>query len=177
MSKPAGRLLVVGSAACRAHVKPALARVPFEIATADDPYSAALELCRRPLAYRAVVLCLNSIYREELGLISMLREHLTHIDVFLAQTDGRQAATVEAMRRGAAGLLGEDGLHRFTDLDPAEADVQPAEVEPAEGRSGHDVARSAADSAPADGPVLTPEELRALLQEQPAMPPGGDRED
>lgn len=179
MNKPVGRVLVVGAPACRTHARNVLTRLPYELEQTDDPYAATLELCRRPLAYRGVVLCLNSIYREELAFISLVKQRYRHIDVFLSQTDGRQAATVEAMRRGADGLLGEDGLHRFSDIDGTFHAVEPpvgaATEEPSTAR---DERQPGAEPAFVDDPlngeaVLTSEELRALLQEQPSMPPAG----
>lgn len=167
MTRSAGRALVIGSAACRAHARTALARTPYEFAAADDPYAAAIELFRRPLAYRILVLCLNSTYREELSLIEVIRRRLRHIDVYVAQTDGRQAALAEAMRLGAAGLLADDGLHRVASGQELPAPVAtPVAPEPP---------RSFDDDLLAPGEaVLTADELRALLQEQPMLPPSGE---
>lgn len=178
MSTPNGRVLVVGSPACRAHARTALARLPFEFAAVDDPYAAAMELARRPLAYRAVVLCLNSVFREELGLITLIKQQMRHMDVYLSQTDGRQAAIVDATRRGADGILGDDGLHRFdgpTARDAAR--MQPIEPSAQRGEPAT-VAHAVEPDLPPDGStgeaVLTAEELRALLSEQPSLPPGTD---
>ncbi|HRK30640.1 MAG TPA: hypothetical protein PLD59_06130 [Tepidisphaeraceae bacterium] len=191
MSLPNGRVLVVGSPACRAHAKTALSRLPFEFAAVDDPYAAAMELSRRPLAYRAVVLCLNSVFREELGLISLIKLQMRHLDVFLSQTDGRQAAIVDATRRGADGILGDEGLFRFDDpardvppqATPSELRGTGSEV-PDEGTETgtpvETVTHMRTDDADRynDGltgdAVLTAEELRALLQEQPSLPPGSE---
>jgi DNA-binding NarL/FixJ family response regulator len=84
----------------------------FGATEADDPYAAMAELCRRPLVYRAVILSLASLYREELSMIPAVKARFPHVEVWLAQTDGRQAALAEGMRLGADGLLAEDGLHR-----------------------------------------------------------------
>lgn len=167
MTRSAGRALVIGSAACRAHARTALARTPYEFASADDPYAATIELFRRPLAYRILVLCLNSTYREELSLIEVIRRRLRHIDVYVAQTDGRQAALAEAMRLGAAGLLSDDGLHRVASGQELPAPMaSPVAPEPP---------RSYDDDLLAPGEaVLTADELRALLQEQPMLPPSGE---
>src|SRR4029079_7461695 len=81
----------------------------------DDPYAATVELLKRPLVYRALVVSLSSLYREELPVIATIRKRLPHVDIWLAHTEGRQAAMVEALRLGAAGLLADDGaLHRIT---------------------------------------------------------------
>ena len=191
---------MVGSAACRAHVRTALARTPFEFAAADDAYAAITEVCRRPLAYRVVILCLNSTYREELALISTVRRRFRHVDVYLAQTDGRHAALAEAVRLGAVGLVSEDGLHRIDDPPAAEptnghggvADVPstggaptgakppPQRVVPSDADirvPADDVADSGLsephlDDLAANGEaVLTADELRALLHDHPTLPP------
>lgn len=178
MSTPNGRVLVVGAPACRAHARTALARLPFEFAAVDDPYAAAMELSRRPLAYRAVVLCLNSVFREELGLITLIKQQIRHVDVYLSQTDGRQAAIVDATRRGADGILGDDGLHRFDGPSSRDsARLQPIEPSPPRNeplKDGHPGDADLADEASTGEAVLTAEELRALLQEQPSLPPGTD---
>jgi hypothetical protein len=173
--------LVVGAAACRAHARAALSRAPFEYASADDPYAAAIELCRRPLAYRVVVLCLNSTYREELSLIAMIRKRLRHIDVYVAQTDGRQAALAEAMRLGATGLLADDGLHRVgtgEELPTAKPPLAASPMQPQQ-FADNDTPEPRRDFDDEDllaggEAVLTAEELRALLQEQPSLPPSGE---
>src|SRR5207249_4385855 len=100
-------------------------------------------------------------------LIATLKRRLPHVDIWLAHIDARQAALAEAMRLGADGLLGEDGmLHRMavaavsdTSKPPVESQLPPA--------TAVDVS-----TPPTEGePVLTADELKALLQEQPSMPP------
>lgn len=194
MTRSAGRALVVGSAACRAHARTTLARTPYEFAGAEDAYSATAELCRRPLAYRIVILCLNSTYREELALITTVRRRFRHVDVYLAQTDGRHAALAEAVRLGAVGLLAEDGLHRVDDSGgvtpppegaraPTPPVVNPSPAQrmlPLTDTSDAAPPAAAALDEPdpyADDPtatgeaVLTADELRALLHEHPTLPP------
>src|SRR5205823_7920748 len=142
-------------------------------AEVDEPYSAMAELCRRPLVYRAIILSLTSLYREELPLISAVKRRWPHVDIWLTQTDGRHAALADAMRLGADGLLSDDGLHRTAiatggleghygrddgSLGPASA-VAPAGEHSAEDEFG------------GNEPILTAEELRALLTEQPAVLP------
>ena len=145
----------------------------YTCAEIDDPYAAAAELLKRPLVYRAVVLSLTSLYREELTLIATLKRRLPHLDIWLTHTEGRQAAMAEAVRLGADGLLGEDGaLHRLlqhpqpqvhTDAAAAPA-APPADVEsPAQ----HMVSPVDLDM-PSGEPVLSADELRALLQEEPS---------
>lgn len=183
VTRPIGRALVVASPTSRQALVTTIARQGFECGECDDPYTAMLELSRRRLAYGALVLSLTSLYREELSLIATVKRRLPHLEIWLAHTDGRQAALAEAMRLGADGLMDDDGLHRMAASPPAaqtnyqpmptstpaaEAPAEPVEAAPEE---------SAAESDPSIGePVLTAEELRALLQDQPSMPPSSSEE-
>jgi hypothetical protein len=180
VSRPVGRALIVGTAAQRAAPLATMQHLGFECAEADDPYASMLEICQRPLVYRCVVLSLQGLYREELQIIAALRKRFPHLDMWLAHTDGRQAALADAMRLGADGLLAEDGLHRTA--------VASASSEPVEPRTTLESAPvtqpllppipppEPIDETPSGEPVLTADELRALLQEQPTMPPAGDVE-
>lgn len=196
VTRPSGRALVVGNPASRVEPLGTLQRMGYGCTEFDDPYAAMAELCRRPLAYRAVILSLASLHREELGLVPGVKRRFPHIDIWLTQTDGRQAALAEAMRLGADGLLSGEGLHRVA-MAPADASYAPGEaatVSPAvelAPRAGEtqtalqeraepeasteEGASSAPSSTPDDEPglsepVLTADELRALLQEQPPPP-------
>src|SRR6478735_6719073 len=73
VSRPAGRALVVGNPACRAQPMDVLQRMGFGCTEADDPYAAMAELCRRPLAYGAVILSLQNLFREELLIVPTLK--------------------------------------------------------------------------------------------------------
>ena len=185
VSRPTGRALLVAGMGNRAAALDILRNLGFGATEIEDPYAAMAELCRRPLVYRAVILGLTSLYREELSVIPAVKARLPHVEVWLAQTDGRQAALAEGMRLGADGLLAEDGLHRVAHpavrgaptattaalwsgpIEPVAAAGAPRGVasEPLED-APHDGAASAAA-----GPVLTADELRALLQEQSPVPP------
>lgn len=178
MPKPAGHALVVMNDASRAHPGSVLSQLGYEIDHRDDPYSAMLELCRRPLVYRAMVLSLQSLYRDELALISAVRRRFPHVSIWLTHTDGRQAALAEAMRLGAEGLISEDGIHSFADAmiqtPPAPpptvfrpAPVQEPEPEkPAVAPAAPATRSSSAAAPPPDEPVLTADELRALLGDE-----------
>jgi hypothetical protein len=188
VTRPSGRALIVGNPSSRADPLGTLQRMGFGCAEMEDPYAAMAELCRRPLVYRALVLSLSSLHREELGIIPGIKRRFPHIDIWLTHTDGRQAAMADAMRLGADGLLSGEGLHRvavgspeavpFATHDPipmplvdatapqsAEATAQPAAPGPRQPKPAAD------DVSTAGEPVLSADELRALLQEQPA-PPG-----
>ncbi len=168
VTRPMGRALVVASPSSRTPLLASAAKVGFDCGECDDPYTAALELSRRRLVYRAMILSLASLYREELVLISTVKRRMPHVEIWLAHTDGRQAALAEAMRLGAEGLIDDEGLHRIAAPMPAIVENQsppqvvlpPPEPQPQPQTSIVE-------------PVLTAEELRALLQDQPAMPPSG----
>ncbi len=163
VTRPVGRALIVANAASRTQPTAVLQQMGYTTAEVDDPYTAMLEICRKPLVYRAVILSLTSLYKEELAVVQSVKQRFPHIEVWLTQTDGRQSALAEAMRLGADGLLSDDGLHRIAitaaaGASPAHAPVmQPAE--PTEEETDSDMS--------VGEPVLTADELRALLQEQP----------
>ena len=171
VTRPAGRALLVSNPAARADVRATLARLGYGCGEADDPYAAMAELCRRPLVYRAMILSLSGLYREELAIISAVKRRYPHVEIWLAHTDGRQAALAEAMSLGADGLLDEDGLHRIAmnSLGRETAVLEKdAEVIPAPPPSP--ITRVEEEMQPEE-PLLSADELKALLQEQPASPP------
>ena len=186
VQRPTGRALLVAGAGNRAKPMEILRDLGFDTAEFDDPYTAMAELCRRPLVYRAVILSLAGLYREELSIIPAVKSRFPHIEVWIGHTDGRQALLAEAMRLGADGLLAEDGLHRVATAPapsaaPApgaawgEQQQHPAPVSPAatDDRAAHEEALEdvAPEGSGAPGPILTPDELRALLHEQSPVPP------
>lgn len=153
--------MVVGSAGCRGAAVQTLRGLGYQTIEADDPFSAAAELSRRSMTYRAMILCLNSLYREELSFISSTKHRYPHIDIWLSQTDGRAAALAEALRLGADGLLSDDGPHRFAMSETA-APATTIQTKAAE--TPRPMVKIFAEAPIAD-PVLTADELRALLQE------------
>jgi hypothetical protein len=177
VQRPIGQALLVAGPGNRAQPLDVLRGLGYGATEADDPYAAMTELCRRPLVYRAVILSLASLYREELTIIGSIKTRFPHVEVWLAHTDGRQAVLAEAMRLGADGLLADDGLHRVAKAAPEPEAVAPAApVEPA---TTTDIAARADETNtsddehghdPTEGPILTAEELRALLHEQPSVP-------
>ena len=194
VTRPSGRALVVGNPGSRAEPADTLQRMGYGCTEMEDPYAAMAELCRRPLVYRAVVLSLSSLHREELAIIPGVKRRFPHVDIWLTHTDGRQAALADAMRLGADGLLSGEGLHRIaiagmteaalpgTDSAPLPLQAERADApsapesepaQPSPGATGAPAPRpppAHLDDAPGE-PVLSADELRALLQEQPA-PPG-----
>ncbi len=176
VTRPAGRALLVSNPAARADVRATLARLGYGCGEADDPYAAMAELCRRPLVYRAMILSLSGLYREELAIISAVKRRYSHVELWLAHTDGRQAALAEAMSLGADGLVDDDGLHRVAmnglgrDL-PVSTSVPEIDALPELPATQNAVAE---DELQPEEPLLSADELKALLQEQPASPPAED---
>ena len=180
VNRPVGRALVVGSASNRSQSLAILQRLGFACAETDDPYHAMLELCRRPMVYRAMILSLTGLYREELQVIGATKRRFPHVEIWLTNIEGRQALLAEAMRLGADGLLADDGLHRTAagafpvetlPSGPSEPITTETEAPQQLSRSDH---HDPDDDANIAEPVLSADELRALLQEQPVMPPSGE---
>jgi hypothetical protein len=198
VTRPAGRALLIGGESCRAEPAHLLRELGFQCGEADDPYGAMAELARRPRVYSAIVLSLTSLFREELALIATIKRRYPYMEVWLTHTDGRAAAMAEAISLGAAGLLDEKGLHRMMPAvgagpagtaivagAPAMMAVSPISSPlfatptspPAGSGAGQPSEPLAAAAAEAPNgyldettgePVLTAEELRALLQDPPA---------
>lgn len=184
VTRPTGRALIVGLPACRVAPMSALQRQGFICIEIDHPYDAMLQLCRRPLFHSALILSLHSLYREELQIIAAVKRRFPHIEIWLADTDGRQAALAEAMRLGADGLVNQEGLHRMSagpmpkQADPMPHSLQNAPPPAIDQAVEQDEEMAIPDLLPpppvqhlsASGgadPLLTAEELRALLQETP----------
>lgn len=179
---PAGHALVVCMPASLDALTNDLAALGFEVHGIDNPFAAIVELLDRPLVYRSVILSLPALYREELNLIKTIRSRLPHIDVLLAHTDGRAAAMAEAMRLGATGLLDDEAVHRLSDIDPPPSKEvaipsRPTLMSPSIETSTNPPIESPTSTTFDDDcdiePILTADELRALLQEQPTLPPNG----
>ena len=108
VTRPTGRALIVGQVACRAAPAATLQRLGFACSEVDHPYEAMVQLSRRPLFYSAMILSLNSLYREELQIIGSIKRRFSHVEVWVTDTDGRQAALAEALSRlGPAEAAGE----------------------------------------------------------------------
>lgn len=167
---PAGLALLVCLPASQETLSAQLRTLGYDVRGVDNPYAALVELLDRPLVYRSVVLSLAAMYREELALVKAIRARLPHVDVLLAHTDSRAAAMAEAMRMGATGLLDEDAVHRLGDIDPPPADPFKPQREPEAAAKGESHEPLPDEEANELDPILTAEELRALLHEQPTLP-------
>jgi DNA-binding NarL/FixJ family response regulator len=189
-------MLIIANPAMQTQPLHILQRLGFEAIGVADPYTAMAELLSAKEEYRGCVLSLQSVYREEISMIGALKRRLPELEIWLSHTDGRQSTLAEAMRLGADGLLGEEGLHRIAmsqvsqEIDAPHAasnmqlNVPPPQAEPIHlpqspltyGNEDENSDRADEDDLPVNEPVLTADELRALLQEQPSMPPSGGSE-
>ena len=184
VKRPVGRALVVGTSSSRSQPLAAMQSLGYTCAEVDDPYAAAAELLKRPLVYRAIVLSLTSLYREELNLVATLKRRLPHLDIWLTHTEGRQAAMAESVRLGADGLLGEDGaLHRLLQQPHSPQQQPPPQVDAPEAAGDAGTAPAVRQQhmvepvdveMPSGEPVLSADELRALLEEEPSYPPDAE---
>jgi hypothetical protein len=175
VTRPAGRTLLVANPGCRTEPLERLARMGFQCGQADEPYAATAELARRPAGYQSVVLSLQSIFREELPIIATIKKRWPHLDVWLTHTDGRAAATADAIRLGADGLLTDEGLQRTALGGDAarngeRAAKQNATPEPPKLLPVPPPLEFSPEEASAET-VLSADELRALLQEPPTPLP------
>ena len=146
-SRSPGRALIVGRPPFREAPAAALQHRGYSCTEVDEPYEAMVYLCKRPLFYSAIILSLNSLYREELSIIASIRRRFSHVDIWLSDTDGRQAALAEAMRLGADGLFADDGLHRVSGDSPASHVTAAAEA----AEAGPEAAESQPATQPSQG--------------------------
>lgn len=130
LPKTSGHALLVGGESCCEQPRRVLAAIGYHAEQTADPYAAMLELCRRPLVYRALVLSLQSLYRDELSVITTVRRRFPHVSIWLAHTDGRQAALAESMRLGAEALIDESGVHPLADEPTAAHPPRPLTFRP-----------------------------------------------
>ena len=112
---------MVGTAALRGDAVESARALGLSIVESEDPYSAMAELAREPRRFHAVILSLQSLYREELQIIPSIKLAIPAVEIWLTDAEGRSAALAQAMRLGAEGLLGEEGLHRTAPGSATEA--------------------------------------------------------
>ena len=150
-----GRALMVGKhvSACDAS---ALRELGLEVELMGDPYAAMAELASRPLAYRALVLSLAAIFPEELAIVNVVKKRYPHVKIMAGDTAGRPALLAEVKKLGVEQIVVQSEM-------PATASLSKDKIEtPAEINENDEQLRQ-----PAGEPVLTAEELRALLEDQP----------
>jgi hypothetical protein len=162
VTRPTGRSLLIGGPAAGPEPAAALRRLGHSCVEIEDPYAAMALLCAQPLAYSSIVLSLNTLFRDELHLIAAVKQRYAHIEIWLARFEGRQTVVDEAMKFGADGLLDADGMHRIAAVTPV---APPAEKQTAPPPAAAMETSSFEQSFPE--PVLSAEELRALLDDPP----------
>jgi len=160
VTRPTGCGLLVGSSAARAEPAGWLHRLGCDCVEVDDPYTAMAELSAHPAHYSSLVLSLATLFREELQIVAVVKQRHPHIEIWLTRPDGRNAALDEAMQLGADGYLAEDGLHRLPRQAPM-PESMPIAPPPAAATMETD--RSLLE------PIITGDELRALLDDPPAL--------
>jgi hypothetical protein len=116
------------------------------------------ELAQRPLAYSSLVLSLSTLFAEELQIVSTVKKRYPNIEVWLIRGDGLQALLDEAMRLGADGFVSEDGMHRL-----------PPPPEPVAVEQNEPISVPEPEEKTLHEPILTADELRALLDDPPPV--------
>jgi CheY-like chemotaxis protein len=160
VTRPTGRSLLIGGPATGAEAGETLRKLGYNCVEIEDPYAAMAMLSEQPLAYSSVVLSLNTLFRDELQIIAAVKQRFAHIEIWLARFEGRQSVVDEALRLGADGFLDADGLHRVA------AAVQAPVIEKQNVPQPAAIQELPPEPAFSD-PVLSAEELRALLDDQP----------
>jgi DNA-binding NarL/FixJ family response regulator len=158
VTRATGRGLLVGSPASRAEPAEWLRRLGCTCVEMDDPYAAMAELAQRPLAYSSLVLSLSTMFGEELQIIPVVKRRFPNVEVWLMRGEGMNSALDEALRLGADGFLAEDGMHRM---------AQPAADAVIKTDEAGGCVTPADEERPVSEPVLSAEELRALLDDPP----------
>jgi len=217
------QVLVIAASGADVSAGELLHQIGYHADTVDNPYAGLVLLLNNRMHYRAAVLSLQGLYREELLVIKTIREQLPHLELWLTHTDGRQAALAESVALGATGLVSEEGLHRFEGIDDQPTPLlqrgpqissdaigdqlespsqhaMPSDANFAVDLSGPDDSTAPPDDANSNDkvdhlmsapsyskrsvarqhsidedphdidPILSADELRALLQEQPLPP-------
>jgi hypothetical protein len=155
VTRPTGRTLLVGGPSTGPEPAATLQRLGYACVELNDPYAAMATLAAQPLGYSALVLSLNALFGDELRMIASVKHRFPHIEIWLTRFEGRQVAVDDAMRMGADGFLDADGLHRPSAVVPPKAEPEAPDTQ-----------QAASDRALTD-PVLSAEELRALLDDPP----------
>lgn len=170
-----GPAVVVGGDGCRASALGVLKRENIPAFECDSPYPAMAEISRKPGVYKTVILSLQNLFQEELRIIEAIKTLHPEIDIWLCHTDGRPSTLAAALRMGADGILADDGIHRMAPnaeiVETPIVKTAPPAQPPVVAASAQDKLSASSNSSPvitSSGlvePILTVEELRALLQD------------
>ena len=134
-----------------------LAAEGLQVELTTDPYAAIAELAGRPLVYRALVLPLPQLFPEELALVRVVKKRFPHVQIIASEVPEKVNRTDDLRRFGFDAILSEALQSLAT---PAKSEVF----------TGRPIQKSVGDSEP----VLTAEELRALLSDE-TLPSGTER--
>ncbi len=151
-----GRALLIGKRVPSQDAQ-LLAAEGLQVELASDPYAAIAELAGRPLVYRALVLPLPQLFPEELALVRVVKKRFPHVQTIASEVPEKMIRSDELRRLGFDAVLSEK-------LRLLASPVK------AEGFTPRPVQISAGDSEP----VLTAEELRALLSDD-TLPSGAEQ--
>ncbi len=171
---------------CRAPLAAQLARLGRGCVQCADPYAAMRHIAARPADYETLIVSLAGLYAPEVALVSAVKRLYPHVELWLAHSEGRAALLAQAVQRGADGLWDEHGPHRLAqrpggqinDAEVIATSMTP--ISPSASAAAQIVQNPIVNQPPAEehndldndfslgDPVLSAEELRALLQEQPA---------
>ncbi|MEM6562204.1 MAG: hypothetical protein AAF656_11435 [Planctomycetota bacterium] len=160
-SVPTGRVALVATGPMRDRRAETLMTAGYDVHGFDDPYAAMLAICRKPLVFRALAVSLQAIYPKELDLVSAVAQRFPHVRLLACDTDGRRTTLIDAVQRGVTDILDDHGI------TPADTERESADVSlanPAELTDEETAALARPTDTPTD-PVLTPEEIRALLSD------------
>lgn len=173
------RVAVVGSGEALARVLGLLHREGAACEAVNDPYR-VVGLVAGSSGVSAVVLVLPCLYPEEMAVVGALRR-LTGVPVIVAAADGLMSQLSAAIREGATAILTERGIDWLgvpastgplpPAATPGSTEVTPPPT-PIRSTPQVDVTTPedrfdelSEESGPPPEPVLSAEELRALLQE------------
>lgn len=161
-----GRVALIAGPTTRDQHAETLMRAGYDVYGFDDPYDAMLAICRKPLVFRAVTLSLQGIYLQELAIIPVISRRYPHMRLVACDTHGRRAAFDRARELGVTDQLDGGGIRPVENAkkrDPGTVRLSNASTD-LPMPPGLTSAEAAALAEPIDdGPLLTPEELRALL--------------
>lgn len=130
----------------------------------SDPYAMIARLARGSRDVAAVILPLGALREGELAVIRTIKRYYPHIDVFVTDVGPHGTALAEAVIYGADGICTNGLLHRFHAPPPPPPSPPPATTAPpATGAVPHPQPPQRDDPPDSTQPVLTSEELQALL--------------
>lgn len=156
-----GRALIIGNRLGSGETR-ALSELQLRIESATDPYAAMAEIAARPLVYRALILPMLQIFPEELALVRAVKKRYPHVQIIAAQVGGRLGRAEELHRLGVDAIVSEKGLQYFSPAPKSDSSPVPAPAPQSENTTPVPFSSGPVSSPE---PVLTAEELRALLGE------------